>query len=454
MAKVRRCGTFNNPFLMLSNLVNGNSCEILELDQAPDEELLRQALKAAMMRHPILNSRLRKRAGGHEWLRLEGPPEPDLHIHRLSDPDPEGVRRHLVANIWDVPLDPYAGPLARFHLTITADGSWLQLVTHHIDSDARSGYRLAHDITRAYTALADGREPDTSVLDVDHPPPDGAVLANDGRGPVALTLKALGMLFSDLLRGGRGLTLPGRRGATDVFKLDLGQERLDAIKSDARSRGCTVHALLLTATTRACQELEQRRGKNARREFPLLDLVSLRKHAGEQAMDLYDTMVVPVVNRMNGRLSDDDLIASAAHRIQQLKTGHEVAELWRQRLYQWSALPLPKALATKFLTRFVVKGNVICSNPGPVPYEIERMGGIRVQDFWSFSQLFPPGRVTFTFSTFRDQMRLITAYDQNAFTVDEIRDFGDRIVMHLDRLAGGARDHVTSAPPDLVRAAG
>jgi len=454
MTQARPCGTFNNPFLMLSRLVNGNSCEILELSDEPDEVLLRRALRSAMARHPILNSRLSRRAGRAEWIRLEQPPEPDLRVERLRETDPEAVRRRLVSNIWDESLDPLSGPLARFHLTLTPTGSWLQLVTHHIDSDARSGYRLAHDITMAYSALAEGREPETGELDVADLPPDRAVLRNDHRGALALTARALSFLIGDLFHGGKGLSLSGRRGETDVRKLDLGVERLQSVKRASRARGCTVHALLLTAATRACQEIEQRNGKKPGRVYPLLDLVSLRAHAGPEAMDLYDTMVVPVVQRMDGRLSDDELIAAAAARIERLKSGDAVAELWRQRLYRWVAWPFPKVLATRFLTRFVVKGNVICSNPGPVPYEIEYLGNIRVRDFWSFSQLFPPGRVAFTFSTFRDELRLIIAYDQTAFTSDEILDFGDRIVMHLDRFASEAPKVVEPAAGNWKEQAG
>ncbi len=427
---------------MLSHLVNGNSCEILELSDEPDEALLHRALRSAMIRHPILNSRLSRRAGRAEWIRLEQPPEPNLRVERLHESDPEVVHRRLVSNIWDESLDPLSGPLARFHLTITPTGSWLQLVTHHIDSDARSGYRLAHDIAMAYTAFAEGREPETGELDVPNPPPDRAVLRNDHRGPLALTARALSFLVGDLWRGGKGLSLSGPRGATDVRKLDLGVERLRAVKRASRARGCTVHALLLTATTRACQEIERRSDKKPARVYPLLDLVSLRAHAGPEAMDLYDTMVVPVVHHMDGRLSDDALINAAAARIERLKSGDAVVELWRQRLYQWMAWPLPKVMATRFLTRLVVKGNIICSNPGPVPYAIEHLGEIRVRDFWSFSQLFPPGRVTFTFSTFRDELRLIMAYDQAAITSADVLDFANRIVKHLDRFAGEVSENV------------
>ncbi len=431
MARTRKTGPFNSPFLLLSGLVNGNSCEIIELDGHLDHEMLKRALAAAIARHPLLQSRLERTMTGGRWVRDQQDAPPDLRIARLATSDPEATRKRLVANIWDEPLDLTAGRPARFHLTETPDGSILQLVTHHISSDARSGYRFAHDIANAYTALSEGRMPDTTVIDCPEPP-DAMALEGQDRSTGALVARALSMIGRDLFSRAKGQLFPRRRGGSDIGKIDLGGERLAAVKRAAKRRGVTVHALLLAATVRACQAHDRARGRNDRRVYPLLDMVSLRPYAGGRADDLYDTMVVPVGIRLDGRLDDESLIRAAAAEIRRLKSGDVFAELWRQKLYGWSAAPLPKNFATRLVLAFLIKGNIICSNPGPIPYEIERFGPVAVRDFWSFSQLFPPGRVTFTFSTYRDRLRMIMVHDPVAFPDGEIEDFARTLISALD----------------------
>jgi hypothetical protein len=439
MTELRRLSTLNMPFVFLSTLVNGNSCEIIELDGRLDHDVLRQAIAAAVRRHPVLNSRLRRRFLAYYWEEAENELPIDLRIEQDSGDGPAALHRRLMDNIWAEPLDLYNGRPARFHLTETQQGrSYLQLVTTHVWSDARAGYCLANDIATAYTALAEGRVPDMVRVDLSDRESTRILMGQAPESSWAYRFKALRCILRDLVANDRGLMLPRRRrGRTDTMKLELGADLLDRLRQGARQQGVTVHALLSTAMVRACQAQNVAKAGGSATEgggiYRLLDLFSLRGYAREDAGDLYDTMVVPFCVRIDGSQSDDDMIADVARELERLKRGEIFTELFRQELYCLSAAMLPKRFATALVTRLIAKGNVVVTNPGPIPYAIDRFGAVPVADFHSFSQLFPPGRVMCIFSTFRQRLRLIVVYDTACFA-DIEQEFVRPFLMQVDRI--------------------
>jgi hypothetical protein len=49
------------------------------------------------------------------------------------------------------------------------------------------------------------------------------------------------------------------------------------------------------------------------------------------------------------------------------------------------------------------------------PSRLEAIGGVPVIDYITFPQLFPPAKIMFVISTFRDCLRILAIYDRAAF---------------------------------------
>jgi hypothetical protein len=124
-------------------------------------------------------------------------------------------------------------------------------------------------------------------------------------------------------------------------------------------------------------------------------------------------------------------IASCGNR---WKEGEIFAELFRQRLYAIIAWPFPKWIPTAIVTRYITRGNILCTNPGPIPYEFDRLGPVPVTDFYGFSQMFPPGRIMLVFTTFRGSLRLGVMFDRDAFPEGVETAVVDPLIRHLSDL--------------------
>lgn len=436
----RSLSALNETFLFLAGTVNGNSCEVLELDQAPDLALLERALQAAMARHPALCSRLRRRGLDTQWEVVDGPESPvAVQWHELREADAEACREHLLANVWDRPLDLERERPARFHVTTTDHGAILQLVTSHVWSDARAGYRFANDICEAYTAIADGVAPDTSPIDIAERDSDSLLADAQGTRADAYRRQSLRLLREELSGGSCGLRLPRRRGRNDLCRIDLGERFLTELRMAARRRKATVHGLITAALVRACRDHDRAHGIERPRIHQIHDMFSLRRFAGEAAMELYDTFVIPFDVRLSTGDDVDELINKAMGALDGLKAGGVFAEYHKLRWLLRAVRVLPRRAAVRLLTGYLISGNVICTNPGPIPYPIERLGAIAVRDFYSFSQLFPPGRVMCVFNTFRRRLRLTVIYDRAAFPEGIEAELTDSLLRHLREIVAAGQ---------------
>lgn len=441
----------NETFLFLAQAVNGNSCEVLELDEAPDPALLERALQAAMARHPALCSRLRRRGLDTQWEVVDGPESPvSVHWHELRDADAEACQKHVLANVWSQPLDLERERPARFHVTTTDRGAILQLVTSHVWSDARAGYRFANDVCETYTAIAEGVAPDVTAIDI--PDRDSGVLLAEAQGARADAYRrqSLRLLREELSGGTCGLRLPRRRGRNDLRRIDLGERFLADLRVAAHRRKATVHGLITAALMRACRDHDRAHGIEQPRTHQIHDMFSLRRFAGEAAMELYDTFVIPFDVRLNTGDDVDELVGKAMGALNELKAGGVFVEYHKLRWLLRGVRVLPRRAAVRLLTGYLISGNVICTNPGPIPYPIERLGAIAVRDFYSFSQLFPPGRVMCVFNTFRRRLRLTVIYDQAAFPEGIEAELTDNLLRHLREIVNAGQSATEVAADALA----
>lgn len=86
-----------------------------------------------------------------------------------------------------------------------------------------------------------------------------------------------------------------------------------------------------------------------------------------------------------------------------------------------------------------MKSNVLLSNVGPAPAEIFEDGPLGVRDYFSFSQLFPPGRLMVFLSSTTATLRAVLLWNDAALSEEDVREaFLPRFVSAIDRNVGEA----------------
>lgn len=423
----------------LLTLENLNSCELLELEGRLDHERLRAALLQALARHPVLNSRIKPR-----FMRAfdcEVAPEPlplDVRIAQCETDEPAAVHQLLLANVWQESSDVTAGRPVRFHLLETPTRSYLQIITVRLYNDARAGYRLAHDIAESYTALEFGKPYDTTPIEVEDR--STAALFTKHlplRKRVRHAVGAVKLMAMDVLRPDVSMPLPDTpRGEQDFAKVDFGAELLEGLRRRAKQEKVTVHAMLALALFQVWRASAPE--KVGRRWLRILDNFSLRHLTRENTDELYETLVVPYSVRLPTSGTDREVLTAMVEQLNHWKSGEILSELYRVRLYTALARFSPLRLSSELITRYVAKSNIVMSNPGPVPFPLERFGSVPIADFINFSQLFPPSRVMLIFSTFRGRLRALVVWDRNAYPDGPERELIAPLRARLAELAAAA----------------
>lgn len=423
----------------LLTIGNLNSCELIELEGKLDHERLRAALLQALARHPVLNSRIKRRfARGFDCELVSEPLPIDLRIERSETDAQDAVHQRLLANVWQEGIDVTAGRPVRFHLLETPSRSYLQLITVRLYNDAKAGYRLAHDVAESYTALEFGQPFDATPIQVTDRSTAGMLTSHlPLRKRLHHAAGAVKLLVQDFLRPDVSLPLPDtQRGAQDFAKVDFGAELLEGLRRRAKQEKVTVHALLALAMFKVWRASAP--DKVGRRWLRILDNFSLRHMTRENADELYETLVVPYSVRLPTSGSDQEVLQAMAEQLTHWKSGEILSELYRVRLYTALSRFSPLRLSSSLITRYVAKSNIVMSNPGPVPYPLERFGSVPIADFINFSQLFPPSRVMLIFSTFRSRLRALVVWDCNAYPQGPEPELIAPLRAQLAALAAGA----------------
>ena len=83
----------------------------------------------------------------------------------------------------------------------------------------------------------------------------------------------------------------------------------------------------------------------------------------------------------------------------------------------------------------ICKTNITTTNPGRVPARFDSFGSLPCVDFINFPQIAPPARLGIIYTTFRDQLRLVSLYDQSLFTPTEIQELTEDLWKTIKKLA-------------------
>ena len=131
--------TLNTLFLFLSEMVNGNSCEMITIDGNVDVVILAEAMRDVVAAHPHLRTQIVKR--GRRYYKV---PAADLIQIPIEDRYFTGgadeLNRFLANSIWCTPpVDVFNGPPLRILLTRTGRQTHLQVLSSHVWSDAKAG---------------------------------------------------------------------------------------------------------------------------------------------------------------------------------------------------------------------------------------------------------------------------------------------------------------------------
>ena len=444
----RRMGRLNQTYAYLDLVCNANSCDWLELAGPLDTALLHRAIAATLDRHPMARSVCRRAGVFFEWQHLDRALPFEVEELRLDIEDDALLRRRLLAIVWE--RRTLAGdrhPLRFLHVR-TPLRTVLLIVTCHVYTDGRAASLLSSDIAEAYSRLARGEAPATEVVDLTERSHDRLFL-----GPlpllarVGLALSALGSLLHDLLTPAGSVAL----GATDTRRTDMTVAEIPAalmerLRQRAHDSSLSLHPYFLVAALRAVESFNRSQGREGSRRLRFVDNFSLRRFSTDPVVHkLYDCLAVPYTLQLDGAQCDDTLLRTLSTRLDALKGGQVLRELYRLRFYYWMSLPLPKALATRMACRVFTRADVICTNVGLLDPRVAVFGDVAVKSYYSFPQLFPPGKLMFQLSSYAGALRLLVLFDGGQLDAARVQaELVHPFVEHLGRLA----DPV--APPELA----
>ncbi len=441
-------GRLNQTYALLNTICNANSCDLFELDGELDLVLLKRAVGHVIDRHPMARSVFVKRGPFFDWIHTDQRLPFEIETRRIDSDDPTEIRHALLSAAWERNVLTDDRHPFRLIYTATPSGFYLQIITSHVYTDGKAAGIFTADVAECYAALERGEAWNPPPADIPNRNHDRMFLKGI---PISRRIKLFaqglkGLLTDLLMPAGRLAITTPRTPATDVLMMELPDALSLGLRRTASQSGLTLHPFMLVAVLRACEKFNQKRGKSVRWPLRIVDNFSLRRFSSDPAIaHIYDCVAVPYTLTPNPECSDDELLQSLYETLEDLKQGDALRELYRLRFYYWLSLPLPKALAIKIACYLCTRADVICTNVGVLDSRLEQIGSVKVRSYFSFPQLFPPGKVMYQISSFRGKMRLALLYDRGQLTEAQARsEFADAFIDSLNNLIGQA----ANATPD------
>ncbi len=451
----KNASIINKMFVYLNYVVNGNSCMYFEIDRALDTALLQKALDILVRRHPLLNCRLAKTLFGYQWQAGVLPGNIDLQCQECDTLEKGKILDLLRQNAWQQNYRIFRERHLRAYYLQTPSSYYVQLVPNHILADARSSDLLMADLASIYNSLSRGlpivlNQADAALSYSDN---SAALFAGDlsFTKKMKLYFLASANIVIDMFRGENGIVVASsknmgrKRGETRVVSKEIDADLVRIMKPRLKDKGFTIHPILVLSVLRAVKTYNERRGERTDL-IRVSDMFSLLPFAKQDLTSVYDCFVVPFTSYYKMTGDDMEMMDAIRNEITGYKKGGILRELFRQAIYTTTGTFSPKKMATELVTRFIAKSNIIISNPGLVKFDVPDFGDAKIVSYTSFSQLFPPARIFFLFSTFRDKLRLNILYDENAFSGKEVeKEIYDGFLQNLRRISDRLGDS-----PDLL----
>lgn len=428
MPKRKPLSALNRIYVYLECLLaqqgqNANSCDWIELTRTPDLERLRQAAAYVAHRHPAIQAATE--FGGRKaytWVR-NPKAYPEIHFERRHTPCPVQPDDSLLHNIWGVPLDHQNGPPWRLHVTEFNDKCLLQSITSHIYTCGKSANLITADLLNAYATLHCGGELDDLVIDVTDRNAN-ALFAPDW----SLARRIQSSMMSVISMSAEFLTRPiglatncksvVSRGKTRVAFVEYGPEMWTHLRRFAKDEGISRHPFYLAAWAEAILEFNTARGSTQRGAVKFMDNFCLRSFSPQDLGRFYDLCAPPYAILVPYERSSKAQRKHLYDVLEDLKAGKILDELARFNMYHVIIRLLGKIRASKLVISAVAKSPFILSNTGPIPMEILAPHPLNVERYFSFPQLFPPGKIMLILTSTRVDLRAVFLWDQDAIDED------------------------------------
>ncbi|MEL6677745.1 MAG: hypothetical protein AAFQ51_03495 [Pseudomonadota bacterium] len=424
MPERRRLTTLNKIYVYLECLLRGqgqnaNCCDWIELEQTPDPDLLNAAAAHVARRHPALQAASRFEG----WIDYSWTPNPDAYpeitFERCEGACPEHPDEALLQNIWGRPLDHKNGPPWRLHVTTFADKCVLQVVTSHIYTCGKSANLISAELLQAYAALYRGETPEDAVVDVADR--NSNVLFTPGWSRFRRFRSWLATMRDLVLESvSRPVGLASNRawavsrGTTHVTFVEYEPELWQALRHFARSEEISRHPFYLAAWSEAVKGFNEAHGLRHPGPIKLMDNFSLRPFSDQSLDGFYDLCAPPYAMTVPYGRSTQQVRRQIHTQVERLKAGQILNEIARFNVYHWAILILGKSLGSRLVISTVAKSPFIVSNTGPVPPTILAPHPLNVLRYFSFPQLFQPGKIMLIVTSTPDRLRAVFLWDEDA----------------------------------------
>ena len=130
--------------------------------------------------------------------------------------------------------------------------------------------------------------------------------------------------------------------------------------------------------------------------------------------------------------------------IRALRGGRALAEFYRLRFYVFLARLLPLERTSAGLFRWVLKTDLVTTNPGPVPFSFESCGSIPVLDFINFPNISGGARLGLIYTTFRGALRILCIADSAALTEEAQRELLQTFTGELEGIIEEIEAYITN----------
>ncbi|MDX1589536.1 MAG: hypothetical protein R3296_11425 [Oleiphilaceae bacterium] len=426
-------------FYHLGRTVNANSACIFRIRGELDRAVLRQSIDKLVERHPLLRSVMQSKGRQPGWRSVRQ--EVVIDEIALEAEGHHAQMEEMVNAAWCVQFREGKDIPLRVHLSRVRGATYLQLVTSHIAEDARASYQISHDLVRIYNGIYHGNAAALAFLTPVNPPNrsmDRYFFVAGLAEKLMMFLGAVVFLVRDLFA--KDISNPLDRKAEPQYSPDFTQRGLEIrelpetlfqrLREAAKQNRSSVHSLMLLALSRLIWRNNQ---DHQKRQVRLVDMFSLRPLGKGECDSLYENVVMPYFIRIKPG-GDQDMLQQIMRRINGMKSGGHLVEYFRYRLMIVLVRRIRDSTRLRSFIRKVVKSKMIVTNPGQIPFALEKFGDSVIDEFFTYAQLFPPGITMCQFSGFRDRIRLIMLYDKSCFGVEEKNRFLDDYFMELEKL--------------------
>jgi NRPS condensation-like uncharacterized protein len=388
-----------------------------------DADRLREAVRGAVARHPMLRARLNEHGFGdsaYRWTVVEDPDDGDLVSEADCADDP--ALDDLRTDFYSPPISLEAVPPLRVAIAHRPGGDLALFDISHVPADGIAVHRFLQSVTRAYRGEDDPADP----VDLDE-----ARAVDRHLAPQDLK-EAAGRALEGLRRVGEALDPPSRLAKAGVDGREgfgFVHHRLDPEQTKAllanRPEGATLNDVLLAALHLAIDRWNAEHGEDAGRVGTIMPMNTRPK---DWFWDVVANFAA-FVNVSTSAGDRDDLASATAAVAKQTSPVYRVQRAGGTYDLLRLLTPLPVGVKRLMPSLLPLTGNrfidsAVLSNLGKLP-DPPRFEGDAPPEIWFSPPCAMPLGVGIGVATAADSIHLVVRHRFEQFGRDEARAFAD-----------------------------